>query len=183
MTDSYHMKELLRAASGARCKMNQGFVHIICGGGKGKTSSALGQGISAASEGKSVIIIQFLKRKQRDEIGFIKRLEPEIKLFRFEKTEKSFEDLSEDEKKEECQNLKNAVNFARKVLVTEECDVLILDEILGLLEYGIVTVDEIRSLLAANDGNMEIIMTGIYEARELWDMVDMVTEMETKKKE
>lgn len=162
--------------------MERGFVHIICGGGKGKTSSALGQGISAASEGKSVIIIQFLKRKQADEIGFIKRLEPEIKVFRFEKTEKSFEDLTEDEKSEERQNLKNGVNFARKVLVTEECDVLILDEILGLLEYGIVTEDEIRSLLAANDGGMEVIMTGIYSARELWDQADLVTEMTTKKK-
>lgn len=103
-------------------------------------------------------------------------------MFRFEKTEKSFEDLTEEEKREECKNLKNGVNFARKVLVTEECDVLILDEILGLLEYGIVTTDEIRSLLAANDGNMEVIMTGIYEAKELWGMVDVVTEMETKKK-
>lgn len=162
--------------------MERGFVHIICGGGKGKTSSALGQGISAASEGKSVMIIQFLKRKQADEIGFIKRLEPEIKVFRFEKNEKSFEDLTEEEKEEERQNLKNGMNFARKVLVTEECDVLILDEVLGLLEYGIVTVEEVRSLLEANDGSTEIIMTGIYEARELWDMVDMVTEMETKKK-
>lgn len=161
--------------------MKKGFVHIICGNGKGKTSSALGQGITAASEGKSVMIIQFLKQKQSDEIGFIRRLEPEIKVFRFEKTEKSFGELSEEEKREESQNLKNGVNFARKVLVTEECDVLILDEILGLLEYGIVTAGEIRSLLEANDGDMEIIMTGIYEAKELWDTVDMVTVMETKK--
>lgn len=79
--------------------MEKGFVHIICGGGRGKTSLALGQGISAASEGKSVMIIQFLKQKQADEIGFIRRLEPEIKVFRFEKSDKSFDELSDEEKR------------------------------------------------------------------------------------
>lgn len=127
-----------------------------------------------------MIIIQFLKQKQTEEIDFIRRLEPEIKLFRFEKSDKSFGELSEEEQKEEQQNLKNGVNFAKKVLVTEECDVLILDEILGLLEYGIVTADEVRSLLQTNDGDVGVIMTGIYEGRELWDLADMVTEMTTR---
>lgn len=62
--------------------MNRGLVQVYCGGGKGKTTAALGQGIRAASQGKSVIIIQFLKRKNEEEIDFIRRLEPEIKLFR-----------------------------------------------------------------------------------------------------
>lgn len=101
-------------------------------------------------------------------------------MFRFEKSDKSFGELSEEEQKEEQQNLKNGVNFAKKVLVTEECDVLILDEILGLLEYGIVTADEVRSLLQTNDGDVGVIMTGIYEGRELWDLADMVTEMTTR---
>ena len=162
--------------------MEKGFVHIVCGEGEGKTSAAIGQGISAASKGKSVIIIQFLKQKQMDEIGFIKRLEPEIKVFRFEKSEKSFECLTEEEQMKERQNLQNGMNFARKVLATEGCDVLILDEILGLLEYGIVTKEETASLLQANEGGIEIILTGIYQGKEVWDMADRVTEMVTRSK-
>ncbi|MCI5995405.1 MAG: cob(I)yrinic acid a,c-diamide adenosyltransferase [Blautia sp.] len=163
--------------------MEKGFVHIICGEGYGKTTVAVGQGIRSASEGKSVIIIQFLKEKQRDEIGFIKRLEPEIKVFRFEKSEKSFEELSEEEQIEERQNLINGVNFARKVLVTEECDVLILDEVLGLIEYGIVSADEIRALIQAKNDETDLILTGISQSRELWDLADAVTEMVSRKKE
>lgn len=161
--------------------MDKGLVHIIFGGGRGKTTSAIGQAIRAASEGKSVIIIQFLKEKQRDEIGFIRRLEPEIKVFRFEKTEKSFDSLSEEERQEEIQNLRNALNFARKVLVTEECDVLILDEALGLVEHGIADASEIRGLLEAKHDDTELILTGIYEGKEFWDLADVVTEMVTKK--
>lgn len=161
--------------------MDKGLVHIIFGEGRGKTTSAIGQAIRAASEGKSVIIIQFLKEKQRDDIGFIRRLEPEIKVFRFEKTEKSFDSLSEEERQEEIQNLRNALNFARKVLVTEECDVLILDEVLGLVEHGIAGTSEIRGLLEAKHDDTELILTGIYEGREFWDLADVVTEMVTKK--
>lgn len=43
--------------------MEEGFVQIFGGEGKGKTGAAIGQGIKAASAGKSVVIIQFLKGK------------------------------------------------------------------------------------------------------------------------
>lgn len=161
--------------------MDKGSVHIYCGEGKGKTTVALGQGIRAASQGKSVIIIQFLKEKNMDEIGFVKRLEPEVKLFRFEKSSASFENLTDEEKQEEKQNLQNGLNFAKKVLVTEECDVLILDEVLGLIEYGIVTVEDIRTLMRSKSEDAELILTGIYSGKELWEDADDVTEMVTKK--
>ncbi len=161
--------------------MDKGSVHIYCGEGKGKTSVALGQGIRAASQGKSVTIIQFLKEKNMDEIGFVRRLEPEVKLFRFEKSVASFEQLTEEEKQEEKQNLKNGLNFAKKVLVTEECDVLILDEVLGLIPYGIATVEDIRAVIRAKSEYAELILTGIYSGRELWEDADCVTQMVTRK--
>ena len=64
--------------------MEKGQIMIICGEGKGKTSAAIGRGISGASKGKSVIIIRFLKGKVKEKDEFIKRLEPEIKVFSFE---------------------------------------------------------------------------------------------------
>ena len=70
-----------------------------------------------------------------------------LKLFRFQKAEEAFEDLPDAEKAEEIKNLKNALNFARKVLVTEECDVLILDEVLGLVEAGVIEAEELRACL------------------------------------
>lgn len=161
--------------------MDKGSVHIYCGAGRGKTTVALGQGIRAASQGKSVIIIQFLKEKNMDEIGFVRRLEPEVKLFRFEKSSASFQDMTEEERQEERQNLKNGLNFAKKVLVTEECDVLILDEVLGLIEYGIASVEDIRTIIEARSEEAELILTGNYSTENLWKYADTVTEMVTKK--
>lgn len=140
--------------------MSKGNVLVYYGEGKGKSTSALGHAIQSASQGKSVIIIQFLKGKNDDEISFIRRLEPEIKFFRFEKSQENFDQLSEEEKKEESMNIKNGFNFAKKVLVTGECNVLILDEFLGLLDKQVISIEELESMLQAKSEDTEIIFTG-----------------------
>ena len=91
----------------------------------------------------------------------------------------AFEDLPDAEKAEEIKNLKNALNFARKVLVTEECDVLILDEVLGLVEAGVIEAEELRALFEAKGEYTSLILTGIYPAKEIWQYADEVTEMVT----
>ena len=123
--------------------MGKRIVQVFYGPGKGKTSAAVGQCIRAASLGQSVIIIQFLKGKDAEEFNFLERLEPDIKLFRFEKSEESYDSLLPSQKKEEQQNILNGFNFAKKVIDTGECDVLVLDEVLGLLDFGIIEVSDI----------------------------------------
>ena len=160
--------------------MGRRYIHIFCGAGMGKTSAALGKGVRAASEGKSVVVIQFLKEKKTENVEeFFKRLEPEIRLFRFEKFPEEYESLTEREREEENLNIKNGLNFARKVLQTEECDVLILDEILGLTDRRIVTIDELKKLIDQLGSGMELYLTGTSRCEELWPYVDEVTEMTT----
>lgn len=164
--------------------MKKGFIQIFCGEGRGKSTAAIGKGIQAASAGKSVIIIQFLKGCQGNEIGFIQRLEPEIKLFRFERSEGSYLDLTPEQREEESQNIRNGLNFARKVISTQGCDVLILDEVLGLPAAGIISSDEIISLIeSAKSEEMDLILTGINQDEEYWELADEVTVMQMKKHE
>ena len=161
--------------------MGKAHVTVFCGNGRGKTSAALGQGIFGASAGKSVIIIQFLKGKIGERIDCIKRLEPEIKAFCFEKSDVNYEALSPEEQKEEAMNIRNGLNFARKVLTTDGCDVLILDEALGLIDKGILTVEELKTLLEAGDGDTELMLTGIRMYDELYPYVDEVFRIDTLK--
>ena len=77
-------------------------------------------------------------------------------------------------------HIRNGLNFAKKVLVTSECDVLILDEILGLPQKGIITEEEILPLLEAVGDGVELIMTGISRCKSLWPYVDEVTEVQTE---
>lgn len=147
--------------------MSTGKIEIICGNSQGKTAMALGRGIQALTKQKTVIVIQFLKGSQKQEdLDVIKRMEPEMKVFRFEKADRYFADLSEEEKQEERLNIRNGLNYAKKVLTTGECDMLILDEMLGILDLGIVSMEELEGLLACRD-EAEVILTGQVLTKEL----------------
>ena len=54
--------------------MEREITEVYCGNGKGKTTLALGQGLRFAAQGKSVIIIQFLKGRERRELDFLEEL-------------------------------------------------------------------------------------------------------------
>lgn len=98
----------------------------------------------------------------------------DIKIFRFEKQDCCYDDLTDEEKEEERSNILNGLNFARKVIVTQECDFLLLDEILGVIEQGIVSVDTVAEILKQRDRNMQIVMTGTNLPEGLRPYVDTV---------
>ena len=141
---------------------------------------AIGRAEQAAVEGRQVVIIQFLKGKGLQDSEFLRRMEPEIKLFRFEKSDENFEELPEERKQEEIRNIKNGLNFAKKVLSTGECDLLILDEVLGLVEKGIVSVEELKAMLDCRE-DTSVILTGITLSDEICLLADEISKIETVK--
>ena len=160
--------------------MVDGLTEVYCGSGRGKTTLAIGQSLKASVQGSSVIIIQFLKGRERKELDFLEELDGhDIKIFRFEKQEVRYVELNEQEKEEERRNILNGVNFARKVVSTYECDFLLLDEILGLLNAGIITTDVIIDILKMKNEKMQIVMTGDYCPEELKPYIDSITELTT----
>ena len=161
--------------------MEREITEVYCGNGRGKTTLAIGQALRASSKGKSVIIIQFLKGNERRELDFLEELDQlDIKIFRFEKMECCYAQLNAEEQAEEKRNILNGLNFARKVVVTQECDFLLLDEILGLVDMGIVTVDTVADILKQKDESMHIVMTGWNLPEELRPYVDVITTLNTE---
>ena len=90
--------------------MAEGQIKVYYGEGKGKSTAALGQAVYYAGRGKEVFVIQFLKGRLSSDLDYLTRLEPELKIYRFEKTEEFYNDLSEKEKEEERINILNGVN-------------------------------------------------------------------------
>ena len=154
--------------------------HIYTGDGRGKSPAALGRAVQAAAAGEQVVIIQFLKGKGLEDTEFVRRLEPEIKLFRFEKSDEFYEELPEEKKAEEDMNIRNGMNFAKKVLSTGECNLLILDEVLGLIEKNIISVEDVENLLNQR-GETDVILTGISLNDEICSLADEVSKIETLK--
>ena len=65
--------------------MEQGNICIYAGDGNGSTLAALGRALQTAGRGKQVVLIRFMKGRELEEGEFLRRLEPEIRLFCFEK--------------------------------------------------------------------------------------------------
>ncbi len=154
--------------------MTKGVVKVYYGDGRGKSSSAFGHAVLSAAKGDTAILIEFLKKKVSIEGDYLKRLEPELKLFRFAKSEKSFAELSESEKLEESQNLKNGFNYGKKVISTAACDVLVLDEILGLVDEKIIDIEDLKNVLEMRPEEMTIILTGRKLPEAIKDDVDEI---------
>lgn len=160
--------------------MEKGMIYIYTGDGRGKSPAALGRAVQAAVDGKSVVIIQFLKGKGLGDSDFLRRMEPEIKVFHFEKSDETFEKLPEEKKQEEIINIKNGIGFAKKVLATGECDLLILDEVFGLVENDIISVEDLKSMLECRN-ETSVILTGISLDDEICVLADEVSKIETVK--
>ncbi|MDT3843937.1 MAG: cob(I)yrinic acid a,c-diamide adenosyltransferase [Bacillota bacterium] len=159
--------------------MEAGTIQIICGKGTGKSELALGRAIHEVSRGHRVIVIQFLKGSMpREAEQWYKKLEPGLRLFSFEKNGEYFEDLDEQKKSEEVQNIQNGLHFAKKVLTTGECDMLILDEFLGLVDQKIVSDEMLTSLFDARDPSATLILTGRNCSEELRKYADSIIDIE-----
>lgn len=152
-------------------------VTVYCGDGKGKTAAALGYAVQSASQGNSAIIIQFLKGKKEEELEFLRRLEPEVKFFSFARFEKDFTELSEEEQQEESMNIRNGFNFAKKVLVTGECSILILDSFLELLDNQMLSEEDLEILMNARSEDTEIVFTGKHVSKALWTYAGKIYEI------
>lgn len=156
-------------------------ISVFTGEGHGKTPAAIGEAIMRVEQGAKVVMIQYLKGKGLGSSEYLNRFEPEIKVFRFEKSDRLFNELTEKEKQEEVINIKNGINFARKVICTGECDLLILDELLGIIDNDIVSVDEVISILDSRPDNMDIILTGRKIDDKILAMADAVTKLDCVK--
>lgn len=159
--------------------MEKGTIQVYYGSGQGKSAAALGNAIRFASEGKNTIIIQFLKSE--DNLDYFEKLEPEIKLFRFERSKEGFANLTDEQKQEEKINILNGLNYAKKVLGTGECDLLILDELLGVIDEGIMTEQDIIDVLAGKSINTNVILTGLNMTPGLFEIADSVLNIKPEK--
>lgn len=157
--------------------MESGIIQAFYGTGKGKTSAAVGQALRELQHGQRITMIQFLKGKVADEFQVLDRLEPDVQIFRFDKSDVSYCDLSESEKEEEKANILNGFNFSKKILETGESDVIILDELLGLIDLGILTEDDVEDLLRIQGDYRKLIITGTKLPEQIRAYVDEVSEI------
>lgn len=70
-----------------------------------------------------------------------------------------------------------ALAYAKDIMHTNRYDVMILDEINVALDYRLISVDDVLSLLGEKPETMELVLTGRYAIPEVIKHADVVSEI------
>jgi len=152
----------------------KGLVIVNTGNGKGKTTAALGVMTRAWGRNMKVGVIQFLKHENANfgEIRAARRMEID-----WLGTGDGFTWTSNDMDESQGRALRGW-EIAQEHIVSENYDVIILDEFTYLMHFGWLDTKDVVNWLRENKPEMlHLIITGRDATEELIEYADLVTEM------
>lgn len=156
--------------------MKKGYVQVYTGNGKGKTTAALGLGFRAVGREFNVLLVQFLKSMDTGELRSIKKF-PNFTVTRLGETNKFSWTLTTEEKDQLIKNTQREWFEFIEGLQVSPVDVLILDEVMGALKVGLITIEQLAEFIDSKPEGMELILTGRDVPQEIEDRADLITEM------
>lgn len=151
------------------------FVHVYTGNGKGKTTAALGLGLRAAGHGLRVFLLQFMKGDP--EYGELRAL-ASLPNIEFQQSGLPTFVTKGNPGPEDVRLARAGLARARELLAAEEHDLVILDELICAVDYGLVPEADVLALLDARPPHMELVLTGRNATPAIIDKADLVTEMQ-----
>ena len=159
--------------------MAKGYVRLYTGNGKGKTTMALGLAVRVAGEGRRVFIGQFIKDDPHGDIMALRKAIPGVVTAQFGCGSGCIIQRKADETDIAC--AKKGLQRAKQALSSGNFGLVVLDEITIPMFFKIITIEEIKELLALRTEGTELVFTGRYASEELKALCDMVTVVESEK--
>ena len=160
--------------------MERGLIHIYCGDGKGKTSSAVGLAVRAAGCKKKVLFARFLKNENSGELNILDSIS-DIEVLHLEKSYGFYKTLTEKEKKEVKKLYEALWNEVLRKVSGGSYDVLVMDEFMAAYNYGLIPNEDAITFLKEKPERMEIVLTGRNPDERLIELADYVSEIKKRK--
>ncbi len=151
----------------------KGLVIVNTGNGKGKTTAALGLLMRSWGQNMRVVMLQFMKATTGEwgEIRAAQQMGVEIIP-----GGKGFTWMSKNiqEDREAAQACWQA---SREKILSDQYDVVILDELTYTFKYGWIDVEDVLATLRERNPALHVVITGRNAPQALIDYADLVTEM------
>lgn len=155
---------------------NNGKIHFYTGGGKGKTTAAVGLAVRAAGAGKRVFFAQFVKGMEYSEISVLRGIENiDVSIYGRD----CF--IGKEPEQDDIAAAQEGLRTVATTLRSGKHDMVILDEIFIALHYNLIERQQLIDLLKTKPTNTELILTGRYAPLELYPLADLITEMKEVK--
>ena len=155
----------------------KGLVIVYTGGGKGKTSAALGLVLRAVGYNHKVCMIQFVKGSWHyGELDSAKRLAPEFEMIT---AGKGFVGILDDKspREEHVKAANDTLMISREKIASGKFDVVILDEINYAVQLELLKLDDVIDLIKSKPAELDLVLTGNHATKEVIELADLVTEM------
>ena len=155
----------------------KGLVIVYTGGGKGKTTAALGLALRAIGYNHKVCMIQFIKGSWHyGEMNSSKKLEPEFELIA---VGKGFVGIMDDKSpREEHEKIaEEAIKICKEKISSRNFDLVILDEVNYAIDLGLINIEDVIELIKTKPDSLDVVLTGNNAKQEIIDLADLVTEM------
>jgi cob(I)alamin adenosyltransferase len=157
-------------------KLDKGLVEVYTGNGKGKTSAALGLALRAIGRGFKVCFVCFFKKNVSGETLAAKQFLSD-KLVIYQAGRPGFIWIDTKPLPKDYELAKSALELAKKVIQSEEFDIVVLDEINPAMDLGLISIDEVLKLIKEKPSNTELVLTGRSAPKEIIEVADLVTDM------
>ncbi|SDP30371.1 cob(I)yrinic acid a,c-diamide adenosyltransferase [Desulforhopalus singaporensis] len=153
---------------------SRGLLMVFTGNGKGKTTSAIGMAVRAAGHGMKVLFLQFIKGSwQYGEMESLKKFGDTIE---FHVLGGGFTWESGDPD-HDIKLANDGWEKAKSAIFSNRYQMIILDEFTYLMLFGMVSREEVVSVLKNRPVNLHLVLTGRMASREIRELADLVTEM------
>ncbi|HEY4755889.1 MAG TPA: cob(I)yrinic acid a,c-diamide adenosyltransferase [Ignavibacteriaceae bacterium] len=159
--------------------LQQGFIQVYTGNGKGKTTAAIGQAVRAAGYGLKTYFVMFMKEFPYNEVKSLKNLKDFITLVQVGKDDFVYKKVPPSETEKLA--IKKTLDETKNKMLSGEYDLIVLDEIFVSIFFGLIDKEEVISFICSKPENVELILTGRYCPKEIINKADLVTEMKEVK--
>ena len=155
----------------------KGLIIVYTGGGKGKTSAALGLVLRAVGYNHKVCMVQFVKGSWHyGELDSAKRLAPEFELVT---AGKGFVGILDDKspREEHIKAANDTLVISKEKIMSGKYSVVILDEINYALQLELLKLDDVLDVIKSKPAELDLVLTGNHATKEVIELADLVTEM------
>lgn len=146
---------------------------VITGNGKGKTTAAFGAALRALGHGFSVAVVQFMKGRIYGELDTLRSL-PRVEVWQFGRN--AFVDPKDPDPRDR-ELARNGLEKAWEIVRGGRHDLLILDEVNVVSDFGLVPLEEVLTLCRSRPRWMDLICTGRGAPAALVQLADTVSEV------
>lgn len=161
-----------------RDEFTRGYVQIYTGGGKGKTTAAIGLAVRAIGAGLRVFFGQFIKGGRYSEIEVLERIADLFEEGGFvcrQYGEGCF--ITKEATERDREAAKNGVAESMEAMKSGKYDLVILDEANVAMTLGLISEEDLISLIDERPEAVELVLTGRGATQGLIGRADLVTEM------